>query len=116
MCHPLQRLARPIAFAITLFICLASTASMAEGLSGPARTAFVDSAMRGCLNKASENKNAPAALVSQSCSCFAEGLADRTSNDELLSLAKLAPDTRNATMQPRIDALRRSCLGGLTTQ
>jgi hypothetical protein len=77
------------------------------------RTAFVDSTMRGCLNKALENKNAAAAQVSQSCTCFAEGLADKTSNDELLSLAKLAPDTRNATIQLRIDALRKSCLDRL---
>ena len=60
MCHPLPRLARPITFAFALFTCVASTASMAEGLSGPARTAFVDSDMRGCLDKALENKNAPA--------------------------------------------------------
>jgi hypothetical protein len=113
MCHPLQRLARPITLATTLLICIASSASMAEGLSGPTRTAFVDSTMRGCLNKALENTGASAALVSQSCTCFAEGLANRTSNEELLSLARLTPDTRMAAMQPKMEALRKACLDGL---
>jgi hypothetical protein len=113
MCHPLQRLARPITFATSFFICVTSSASMAEGLSGPTRTAFVDSTMRGCLNKALENKGAPATLVSQSCTCFAEGLANSTSNEELLSLARLTPDTRMAAIQPKLEALRKACLDGL---
>ena len=110
-----QWMAGPIACAAAFLFCT-SAASAEQALTGPMRTAFVESSMRGCLNKALENRNAPATLVSQSCKCFAEGLADRTSNDELLSLAKLSPETRFDAMRPKMDALRQSCLDHIRKQ
>jgi len=109
------RLARWIAGPMTFAAACLMHASPAnaEGLTGPTRAAFVDSTVRGCLNKALDNKSASASLVSQSCTCFAEGLANRTSNEEMLALAKLSPESQFSAMQPRLEALRKTCLDGI---
>jgi hypothetical protein len=89
-----------------------------EGLTGRTRSAFVESAAATCVksqNNAPENKDISASIISQYCNCYASGLADRVSPNEMRSLGigKKDQSTWLAIMQPKIDAAADACISRL---
>src|SRR5262249_26197225 len=54
--------------------------------SGPARTDFVANAMAGCIKKQrslSENRDVSDAVIKNFCGCYANSIADVTTNEEM---------------------------------
>ena len=88
-----------------------------EALTGRTRSEFVEAAAATCVksqNNAPENKNISVSIISQYCNCYASGLADRVSPNELGSLGKKDQSTWLVTMQPKIDAAADACFSHLT--
>jgi hypothetical protein len=110
MFRVLRAIAARAAFGAGCVIAAAPATGAAEqGLTGSMRTAFVDYAVRKCMSMAHEKAGVPASLAPRFCSCVAQGLADRTSKDELLSLANVGVNTVIAKLQPKADAASQPC-------
>jgi hypothetical protein len=89
-----------------------------EGLTGRTRSEFVESAAATCVksqNNHPENKDISASIISQYCNCYASGMADRVSPNEMRSLGigKKDQSTWLAIMQPKIDAAADACISRL---
>jgi len=83
-----------------------------RGLTGATRSEFVESIVELCLRKqtndtASQRISAP--LLAQYCSCYAEGMAARLSNDDWKSLTAKNKGDAMTTLQPTIDAATAPC-------
>jgi hypothetical protein len=109
MPHVLHLLVAPAACGAALFM-YAALAAHAAGLTGPDRAGFVDSALRECMKEALGNKSVPAAVTSQFCTCYAQGMADGMSNAELKSLEAMDEEKASAMLEPRMEAISKSCM------
>jgi hypothetical protein len=78
-----------------------------EGLTGRTRSAFVESSLAACLK--SKPGNISTSKITEYCNCYASALADKVSNNELISLGKKDQSTWLVTMQPKIDAAADAC-------
>jgi GYF domain 2 len=85
------------------------------GLTGKARSAFIESSVNACLKAQNDpaNKDIPTWKLTEYCKCYASALVDKVSNNELLSLAKKDQSTWLVAMQPKIDAAADSCLSAI---
>jgi hypothetical protein len=82
-------------------------------LTGASRDAFVGAAIRTCRDKqfnAPENANIAKPLLLQYCNCFANGVADRISNNRPRELSGLSDAQKIAEMKPVMDASDALCL------
>jgi len=82
------------------------------GLTGTARSAFIEEAIRTCLKKQKGdpiNKGILESILSQYCKCYANGMADRISINELKSLSAVRPAEAVVAMQPKIEAAAKPC-------
>jgi hypothetical protein len=89
----------------------------ATGLTGAARSTFVESALGGCLKKQNENpasKLVSPSVISQYCACYANGVADRISIHELKAMATTS--TQMASMfQPKVEAAAKPCIEAIAS-
>ena len=84
-----------------------------QGLTGANRSAFVEGAVGACLKKQKDdpiNKGISDLLISQYCNCYANGMADIVSVNELKSFATMGTDQKIGTMRPKADAVVKLCL------
>jgi hypothetical protein len=82
------------------------------GLSGPTRDAYVGAAIRTCTAKqvnAPENASIPKPMLISFCNCYANGLADGTSFDELNSTSGLTEADKITKMKPLIEVVAKAC-------
>lgn len=83
------------------------------GLTGATRDAFVGAAIRTCnarqLN-ARESASIAKPLLNSYCACYANGLADRMSENDLLANKSLTESEKLARMKPAIDAASSQCM------
>jgi hypothetical protein len=84
-----------------------------EGLTARTRSAFVDTAIDTCV-KQSDNKNFSAEKIAQYCRCYANGMADRVSINELKYIHNMKQEQAQAALQPKIDAADNACRDRLT--
>jgi len=82
-----------------------------EGLTGKARSAFVETSIDTCVKQA--DKSFSPEIISQYCRCYANGMADRLSKNELKLLTNMKQAEALAAMQPKIDAAADVCQNGL---
>jgi hypothetical protein len=82
------------------------------GLTGKARSAFVESSVDACLTQNNDpaNKDIPAWKITKYCNCYSSTLADNVSRNELRSLPTNDQSRWLGAMQPKIDAAADSCL------
>lgn len=113
----LKWIAGPIAIGLAFFAFkYASQWAQNEnpGLTGTGRTAFIETAMQTCIKKQSEapeNKGLAASVLTQYCTCFVNGVADRLTNNEVKAAGTANdPKVGLAIMQPKIDAASEICL------
>jgi hypothetical protein len=111
----------PIAFGLAIFAVKYGQHWLRDndpGLTGTVRSSFVESAIATCVKKQDEdpaNKGISPSIISQYCNCYANGLADRVSNNELKSVAT-TPTVMMATLQPKIEAAAKPCLDAIPKQ
>jgi hypothetical protein len=92
---------------------------MGAGLTGNVRDSFVGTATQTCTaqqTNATENTSIPKTARTSYCGCYANGLADRLSTGNLLSLLGLSPSDRLAKMKPLIEAVVPVCVAEVTKQ
>ena len=95
-------------------------AGMADtGLTGPSRSAFVESSFQTCFQEARDdpaNKATDVAVLAQYCVCYSNQMADRLVNDDLKALeAAIATDSAalEAKMHPLVQASADICIARL---
>jgi hypothetical protein len=82
------------------------------GLTDSVRSDFIESSMSACIRgqtTAPENIGILVAILTQYCTCYSNGMADRLSNNELKSISDQKPEQAIAMMQPKIDAAAKPC-------
>lgn len=86
------------------------------GLTGTVRSSFVESAVDSCVATQSNDpasKGISLSLISQYCNCYANGLADRVSNNELKAVATAGTPT---ILQAKMSAAAEPCLDAIAKQ
>jgi hypothetical protein len=87
------------------------------GLVGTTRSSFVESAIRTCLKNQSENpdnKEIPPSTISQYCTCYANGMADRVSINELkLFSAMEKTEAIQTILKPKVDLVVAPCIDAI---
>jgi hypothetical protein len=83
-----------------------------EGLTAGTRSAFVDTAIDTCVKQS--DKNFSAETIAQYCRCYANGMADRVSINELKYIHNMKQEQAQAALQPKIDAADNACRDRLT--
>ena len=106
----------PIAIGLAFFAWMFAVEWMEnhkKGLTGKARSAFVESAVDACLktqSAAPENQGLSVFVISQYCTCNANGMADSLSVNELKALVTMIDrETAVAAMQPKMDTIAEQC-------
>jgi hypothetical protein len=80
------------------------------GLTGNARSSFVENFVASCVKKQNENPEndgVSASVISQFCNCTAKGMADALSINELK--AGRTESEIIALMQPKVEAVGKPC-------
>jgi len=109
----------PVALVVAFFVSYYSDALFGRGdagLDASARTKFVDSTAQACLqaqNADPASKAFSPAVIDQYCHCYANGMADRLSDDDLKALAAMERSASVSKMQPIIEAASAPCLRAL---
>jgi hypothetical protein len=86
----------------------------AAGLTGTARTSFVEGATNGCLKEqARRPRPFPSAIISQYCVCYANAVADRLSTDEVKRQEAMSTKEQDMAMDPIVAAAGRQCASAL---
>ena len=83
------------------------------GLTGAMRDGFVGGAIRTCGEKQMNdpaNAGISKAILSMYCNCYANGIADRISENQLRAVSDLPAGQRVAAPQPVIDAVTPVCI------
>jgi hypothetical protein len=80
------------------------------GLTGVERSSFVEGATNNCLREQQRNPLplSPSA-ISQYCKCYANGVADRLSVNQIKAQEAMGPTEQAAAMRPLIEAAARPC-------
>jgi uncharacterized RDD family membrane protein YckC len=76
------------------------------GLTGATRSSFVRSAVESCA-KTTDKETLSPSLVSQYCTCYANSLADKLSNNEV---KQVALEKSIGSVQPKVEASAEACL------
>jgi GYF domain 2 len=77
------------------------------GLTGRVRSSFVQASIDACVKQS--DKSFSTETVSQYCRCYADGMADRLSKNELKSLENMKQAEALAAMQPKADVAADAC-------
>jgi hypothetical protein len=79
-------------------------------LTGTARSSLVAGAINGCLREQQRDPlPLPANTISEYCRCYANGVADRLSIDELKAQQAMSRKEQDAAMLPVVQAAARAC-------
>jgi hypothetical protein len=109
-------IAGPLAFVLAFAAFRYGTQWVREGepgLTGSIRTDFVDGANHECIatqTRAPENKGISAKMISDYCTCYANGMADRVSVRELKQYAEIEKEHALKVMQSTVTAAAEPCL------
>ena len=86
------------------------------GLDASARAKFVDTTAQACLqaqNGDPASKAFSPEVIDQYCHCYANGMADRLTDDDLKALATMERSARASKVQPIVEAASAPCLQAL---
>jgi uncharacterized protein (DUF924 family) len=106
----------PLALVVAFFVSRHSDdvfGTSDTGLDATARARFVDSTAQACLqaqNSDPASKAFSPVVIDQYCHCYANGIADRLSDDNLKALATMERSARARKMQPMVEAASAPCL------
>jgi len=106
----------PLALVVAFFVSRYSDdifGTSDTGLAATARARFVDSTAQACLqaqNSDPASKAFSPVVIDQYCHCYANGIADRLSDDDLKALATMERSARARKMQPMVEAASAPCL------
>jgi hypothetical protein len=109
----------PLALVIALVVSRYSGelfGTVETGLDASARAGFVDTTSQACLQAQTSDPASRAfssVVLDQYCHCYANGMADRLSDDDLKTLATMERSARADKMQPIIEAASAPCLRAL---
>jgi len=109
----------PLALVVAFFVSRYSDELFGRGKGGleaSARAKFVDSTAQACLeaqNGDPASKAFSPVVIDQYCHCYANGMADRLSDDDLKVLATMERSARASKMQPIVEAASAPCLNAL---
>jgi hypothetical protein len=109
----------PVALIVAFFVSRYSDELFGPGETGidiSARARFVDSTAKACLeaqNSDPASKAFSPEVIDQYCHCYANGMADRLSDDDLRALATMERSARARKMQPMVEAASAPCLKAL---
>ena len=109
----------PLALVVAFFVSRYSNdifGTSDTGLDASARARFVDSTAQACLraqNSDPAGKAFSPDVIDRYCHCYANGMADRLSDDDLKALATMEKAARASKMQPMIEAASAPCLKAL---
>jgi hypothetical protein len=109
----------PLALVIALFVSRYSGELFGTGDTGidaSARARFVESTAQACLqaqNSDPASKAFSPEVIDQYCRCYANGMADRLSDDDLKALATMERSARVSKVQPIVEAASAPCLQAL---
>src|SRR5262249_51723471 len=113
----IRRIAVPVVvlgLGLLAYKCAMLTTETDEvGLTGKARSAFIESSVNACLKAQNDhpaNKDIQTWKITEYCKRYSSTLAAKVSNNELRSLAKKDQNSWLVAMQPKIDAAADSCL------
>src|SRR5262249_36284362 len=87
------------------------------GLTGEVRSQFVQSAVSSCIKSAPSNNELATlspSVISQYCTCYANGLADRLSFNEVTSTQN--PDKAMEALEPKADEAIDACVKSILKQ
>jgi hypothetical protein len=104
-----------VTFALALVATITSVqvAWSEEGLTGPIRTTFVEAAARSCLRTQIDgpaNAGIPVSAIFEYCKCYATGMADKISNEEVKALEAIGSEKKYAeAMHSRTEAASKVC-------
>lgn len=106
----------PVCFIAAFFIFKYGAMWMqneAVGLTGDTRSAFVNNAVSSCNQRqlaAPENRGASPQLIASYCNCFANGMADRISINQIKAVGPApSPSQVEQALKPVIDAAAATC-------
>ena len=108
----------PLALVVAFFVSRYSDdifGTSDTGLDATARARF-DSTAQACLraqNSDPASKAFSPVVIDQYCHCYANGMADRLSDDDLRALATMERSARARKMQPMVEAASAPCLKAL---
>lgn len=83
-----------------------------NGLTGPDRTAFINSAIASCSAKQQSdpsNQGIPMSTITAFCTCYSTMMADKISMSELPSLSTADPTRVQQMLRSRIDEATTAC-------
>jgi hypothetical protein len=109
----------PLALVVAFFVSRYSDDLFGRGdasLEASARSKFVDSTAQACLQAQNSDPSSKAfspVVIDQYCRCYANGMADRLSDDDLKGLAAMERSARISKMQPIVEAASAPCLQAL---
>jgi hypothetical protein len=109
----------PLALVVAFFVSRYSDelfGAADTGIAISARAKFVDSTAKACLqaqNSDPASKAFSPAIIDQYCHCYANGMADRLSDDDLKALATMERSARAGKIQPIVEAASAPCLKAL---
>ena len=84
------------------------------GLTGTVRSSLIEEIVGGCLREQSRRQLAfTAAAISQYCRCYANGVADRLSVNELKRQRAMSLKEQDVAMEPIVQAAGRQCVSVL---
>lgn len=82
-----------------------------ESLTGQIRTTFVEAAMRSCVKSQIDAPGVSVSVLFEYCKCYANGMADKMSNDEVKSLEAIGDEKKYAeALHTRAEATGKLCL------
>jgi hypothetical protein len=109
----------PMALVVALFVSRYSGELFGTGdtaLNAATRAKFVDSTAQACLqaqNSDPASKAFSPEVIDQYCHCYANGMADRLTDDDLKALATMERSARTSKVQPIVEAASAPCLQAL---
>jgi hypothetical protein len=109
----------PLALVVALFVSRYSGELFGTGetaVNAVARSRFVESTAQACLqaqNSDPASKAFSPEVIDQYCRCYANGMADRLSDDDLKALATMERSARVSKVQPIVEAASAPCLQAL---
>ena len=82
-----------------------------ESLTGQIRTTFFEAAMRSCVKSQIDAPGISVFVLFEYCKCYADGMADKMSNDEVKSLEAIGDEKKYAeALHTRAEATGKLCL------
>jgi hypothetical protein len=109
----------PLALVVAFFVSRYSGELFGTGDTGidpSARSKFVDSTAQACLqaqNSDPASKAFSPVVIDQYRRCYANGMADRLTDDDLKALATMERSARASKVQPIVEAASAPCLQAL---